>query len=499
MADLSLKPLTQWVGTSRKKLATIVGRAALRIGGALAVAALLTLNQTLEDAPRLFLGAFVLSIVAALMMRAHLNTVDTTDRERYRHEGVIWLTSLLAVVGVQATNLSVAAEPASPIRFLLLAPVVAHAMLVAALVTPGIGIVSLSMTAILLGITGVMPPNVLITAWLSGAVAAHVVNPLKQRSDLLRALSLLMGAQVVIAASLSLIASDSIPVVLESVVWSILSAVIATSIFWLGVALLEKLFGIVSDWTLLELCSPEQPALRDLVLRVPGTWAHSVGVANLAESAAREVGANALLCRTLAYYHDIGKTLRPNFFIENQVGPNIHDELTPSLSAQVIAAHVKDGVDLARKYKLPQVIVDGIEQHHGTSLITYFYHRALHENEGDDLTQLSEEKFRYPGPKPQSKEVAILHLADMTEAASRILTPDNDVRTFVANLVGRTKDDGQLDEADLTFRETQIIIDSFVRTLSALRHDRVAYPKPVKNLEPDPAELPDQRSRQTGS
>jgi putative nucleotidyltransferase with HDIG domain len=201
----------------------------------------------------------------------------------------------------------------------------------------------------------------------------------------------------------------------------------------------------------------------------------------------------------MSYYHDIGKTLRPNFFIENQVSSNIHDELTPSLSAQVIAAHVKDGVELAKKYKLPQNIIDGIEQHHGTSLITYFYHRALQDSDSEDLSTLSEEKFRYPGPKPQSKESAILHLADMTEAAGRILTPGADVREFVTSLINKTKNDGQLDEADLTFRETQMIIDSFVRTLAALRHDRVAYPQPIKNLEQEPDSSPDHSSERTGS
>lgn len=486
MADLSLKPLAKLVGKSREKLSGMAGRVTLRIGGVIVMALVLALDKTWETGPRLFLGALILSAVAALMMRAHLNTVDATDDERYRHEGVVWLTSILAVIGVQVANLATGADIDSPIRFLFLAPVLAHAMLVSALANPGIGIVSLSMTSILLGVTGVLPPPVLITVWLSGAVGTHVVNPLKQRSDLLRALSLLLGSQIVIAGSLAIVEGHTLPVTLEEVVWSALSAVIATSLFWLGVALLEKLFDITSDWSLLELCSPEQPLLHDLQLRAPGTWAHSVGVANLAEAAAREIGANALLCRTMAYYHDVGKSLRPNFFIENQVGSNIHDELTPNLSAQVIAAHVKDGVELAQKAKVPQIIIDGIEQHHGTSLITYFYHRALADSSAEDLSTLSEEKFRYPGPKPQSREAAILHLADIIEAASRVLPPGSDIHEFVTGLVAKTTADGQLEESDLTFKEKQIIIDTFCRTLKALRHDRVAYPTALKKSDQDP-------------
>lgn len=496
MADMSLRTLTDLLGKGKTRVGNIAGRAAIRTGGALLMALFLTLDKTWATGPRQFVGAFILSVVAAMMLRAHLNTVDTDDFERYRHEGVAWMTSLLAVGGVQVANLTIGVSSDSPVRFLFLAPVIAHAMLVAALVTPGVGIVTLSMTALLLGITGVMPANVLITAWLSGAVAAHVVNPLKQRSDLLRALSLVMGAQVVIAGALSIMNGDRIPVVMEAMVWSVLSAIIATSIFWLGVALLEKMFGIVSDWTLLELCSPEQPILKDLVLRAPGTWAHSVGVANLAETAAHKVGANALLCRTMAYYHDIGKTLRPNFFIENQVGHNLHDELTPILSAQVVASHVKDGVEIARKHKIPQSIIDGIEQHHGTSLITFFYHRALEDPEADENSPLSEERFRYPGPRPQSKEAAILHLADMVEAASRVLPSGMDMCAFIDGLVRKTKADGQLDDADLTYKETQLIVESFCKSLTALRHERVVYPNAPKEVDRE-GQVPDHSSERT--
>jgi len=263
--------------------------------------------------------------------------------------------------------------------------------------------------------------------------------------------------------------------------WAGLAAVVGLSIFWFGVALFERVYGIVSDWTLLELCSPENPLMRDLNLQAPGTYAHSVGVGNLAENAARQIGANAVLCRTMAYYHDIGKLSRPSYFVENQVGENVHDELAPSLSAKVISAHVKDGVEMGKKAGLPKTIIDGIEQHHGTSLITYFYHRALEDGaDGDDL----EERFRYAGPKPQSREAAILHLADMVEAASRSIRGKDKLEMAIRGLIDATRADGQLDECDLTFRDLQTVADSFVHSLGALRHERVSYPG-QENDEPD--------------
>lgn len=421
-------------------------------------------------------GTLVLALISGIMLNAHLRATQSDAEVRNRLEKLVWTVALLAVGGTQVAKIAMSGEDLTRIGFLLMAPLVAQAMLLAALSAPTLSIVGLSMTVLLLGMTGALPVEISAGAWLAGSVAAHVVNPLKQRSDLMRAMSVQIVAQSVISVCMVLLMPNMQSAWWEAGLWGAFAALIATAIFWLGVAIFEKLFGIVSDWTLLELCSPEQPLIRELVLRAPGTYAHSVGVGNMAESAAREVGANPLLCRTMAYYHDIGKTARPNYFIENQIGDNIHDELSPSLSAQIIAAHVSDGVEMARKYKLPQVIIDGIEQHHGTSLITYFFHRAVQER-GTTPTEEMEARFRYPGPKPQSKESAILHLADIVEAASRVAPRDQSLDLFVMNLIEKSRADGQLDESDLTFKELGIIADSFCRTLRAVRHERVQYPK----------------------
>lgn len=476
MADFSIKNWTRLSGERKASTFALASRGALRLIGACAMAGLLLMHRSLPISISAILGTVLLALISGLMLRAHLKSSATSEDARRNTERLVWFTSLLAVGGTQIGNLSIDPNSFSRVGFLLMAPIVAQSMLTAGLVTPGVGIIGMSMSVLLLGITGALPMELAAGTWLAGAVAVHVVNPLKQRSDLIRAMSIQVAAQAVICASMVLVLPQMIAPAWEAAVWGTIAAVIATAIFWLGVAVLEKIFHIVSDWTLLELCSPEHPLIRELVLRAPGTYAHSVGVGNLAEEAARAVGANTLLCRTMAYYHDVGKTSRPNYFIENQIGQNIHDDLSPSLSAQIIAAHVTDGVELAKRHKLPQILIDGIEQHHGTSLITFFYHRAVEERgakPGQDL----EKRFRYPGPKPQSKEAAILHLADIAEATSRTLARDESLELVVAKLVENSRADGQLDESELTFKELGIIAESFCRTLRAVRHERVSYPE----------------------
>lgn len=451
----------------------LLSRIGVRLFGAVVMALLLLSNQVWPVGWQRLTSLIFLSLTAGVMLRYHLIAVRNSTADRKTSERIIWFTSLLAVAGVQMAHLSLASDNFLKAGYLFMAPMVAQAMLVAALLGPSLGIIALTMTLLLLGMSRVLPPEILTATWLSGAVAAHAVNPLRQRSDLLRAMTVQSAGQALIATCMTAVVATSTMTVLEAAAWAAVAGIIATSIFWLGVAILERVFGIVSDWSLLELCSPEHPLIRDLCLRAPGTYAHSVTVGNLAESAARQIGANPLLCRTMAIYHDIGKAIRPQYFAENQHGENIHDHLSPSISAQMIAAHVKEGVELARQYHLPRTVVDAIAQHHGTSLIGYFFHKAKEETAGgEELEAL----FRYDGPKPQSKEVAILHLADRVEAASRTLRRDQSVTELVHRLIEESRADGQLDESDLTFRELGQIESSFVESLTSLRHDRVPYP-----------------------
>jgi putative nucleotidyltransferase with HDIG domain len=240
----------------------------------------------------------------------------------------------------------------------------------------------------------------------------------------------------------------------------------------------ERWFDFQTDINLLELSDPNHPLLKQLIQRAPGTYNHSINVASIAEAAAESVGANGLLCRVGAYFHDIGKMRKPEYFVENQLGgENKHDDLVPTMSTIVIISHVKDGIELARLHHLPRRIVDLIEQHHGTTLVEYFFHRATRT--ADEDCRPMESDFRYPGPRPQTIEAAIVMLADAVEGASRTLrepTPHR-IESIVRELTKRRVDDGQFDDCPITLQQLHLIQDSLIKSLNAMFHARVKYPE----------------------
>ncbi|MBL8086796.1 MAG: HDIG domain-containing protein [Chthonomonas sp.] len=432
-----------------------------------------------------FLANFGMALAAAILTVFHIRHTPSRTVSWDQSQGIIFLASLLTMLGVHVLLLTVGNREIVGAGFLLTTPLVAQAMLTSAVIGPAVALYALTVTGFLLGFSGALSIEMLATGWIAGAVGVHAVNPLKQRSDLLRAASIMVVSMALTAAITSAGMVATIAPVLESMGWAAIAAVAATSIFWLMVAVFERLFGLVSDWSLLELCSPDHPLLRDLCLRAPGTYAHSVMVGNLAETAAREIGANAVLARAMAYFHDVGKSRAPSFFIENQIGENLHDSMPAALSAQVIASHVRDGVEMARAVRLPRSIIDGISQHHGTSLISYFFNRAVQGMGREAMDPEFEKLFRYPGPKPQSREAAILHLADQVEAASRSIPSRNpeEMEIAIARIVENSRAEGQLDECDLTFADLQTVQRSFARSLGAIRHERVHYPEIDRNEE----------------
>jgi len=258
---------------------------------------------------------------------------------------------------------------------------------------------------------------------------------------------------------------------------------IVSSVIVLGVLpVFEYLFRTVTSVSLLELADFNQPLLQRMIMEAPGTYHHSLIVGNLSEAACREVGVNALLARIGAYYHDIGKLEKADYFSENQsIAASRHDDLSPTMSKLVIMNHVKGGVELAKRYKLNPRIIDFIRQHHGDSLVYYFYRRALEEIEEDQ--QIKEEGFRYPGPKPDTKETAIVLLADSVEAATRALkepTPAK-IEELVHKVINNKFIDGQLDECDLTLKDLERISAVFIRILGGTCHSRVVYPEAKKS------------------
>lgn len=247
---------------------------------------------------------------------------------------------------------------------------------------------------------------------------------------------------------------------------------------------IERVFDIATGMTLIELRDPKNALLRELQQRAPGTYNHSLTVAAIAEAAADAIGADSLLTYVGALYHDIGKMNKPEYFVENQGGgPNKHDKLSPAMSLLVIVGHVKDGAEMAREYGLPKPLIHFIEAHHGTTLVEYFYRRAKDQadaaqRDGDSAEQPTETDFRYPGPRPHTKEVAILMLADAVESATRTLSEPTPSRidALVRSLANKRLLDEQFEECSLTFRELSQIVDSISKTVAAIYHGRISYP-----------------------
>ncbi|MBN2589721.1 MAG: HDIG domain-containing protein [Sedimentisphaerales bacterium] len=248
--------------------------------------------------------------------------------------------------------------------------------------------------------------------------------------------------------------------------------------------IIEKTFRIVTSMTLLDYSDANQPLLKKLAMEAPGTFSHSLLIGSIAEAAAESIGRNGLLCRVGAYYHDIGKLNKATYFIENEIGSGSrHKELAPTMSILIIIGHVKDGIEMAREYGLPGVIRQFIETHHGTTLVEHFYNEAkklkAKKTKGKVTEELSESEFRYPGPKPRTKEAAIVMLSDVVESAVRSLpeiTPSK-IENVVHNMAMRRLQDGQFDECDMSLRELSLIETSISKTLSAHYHSRIAYPK----------------------
>jgi len=248
---------------------------------------------------------------------------------------------------------------------------------------------------------------------------------------------------------------------------------------------IEKLFRTATNLTLLDYSEATKPLLRRLAVEAPGTFNHSLQIGMLAEAAAETVNANGLLCRVGSYYHDVGKLSKPRYFVENQ-GERLsqHKELSPTMSRMIIIGHVKDGIELARQYKLPRVLHQFIETHHGTTLVEYFYHEAT-KKEAEEGRTVTETEFRYPGPRPQTKESAIVMLTDAVESATRAMqdpTPSR-IEDIVNSIAMRRLQDRQFDQCDLTMRELRLIANSLVKSLCGMYHGRIAYPKQEKKRE----------------
>lgn len=358
-------------------------------------------------------------------------------------------------------------------------PAAIGAMFITILFDIHIGLISSTIIALLMGLLIPEERFFVIYAFIGGIVASLSVLHCKKRTGLLRAGLFIGLANILMAVAIDLYEAKLFtPTGPFDMVFAASGGLIVSLVVSGLLPLFESLFEVTTDFKLMELLDLNQPILKDLLLTAPGTYYHSIMISSLAESAAEAILVNPLLTRVCAYYHDIGKTKKPEYFIENQIGPvNRHDKLSPHMSSLILISHVKDGVELAREHRLPKPVIDIIPQHHGTRLINYFYEKAK-KNRDPGLAPVEEEEFRYPGPKPQSKIAAIIMLADAVEAASRTLISPSLAR--VSGLVNRIVNDiyldGQLDESDLTLKDLRRISDSFVRVLTGIFHHRIEYP-----------------------
>ncbi len=390
-----------------------------------------------------------------------------------------------------------------------IAPYALAPILVAVLIGAAPAILCSLIVSVLFGIIQNNSIEFMLIAFLSGVVGSYLSSNIRKRSKLVRA-GLTAGATAAVAGSIigalnnysfGLIGQQA----LVALVIGLLTSVIAIGIL----PLLEHIFKVTTEITLLELTDFNHPLLRQMQMEAPGTYHHSLMVANLSENAAAAIGASPLLCRVCSFFHDIGKLVKPEYFVENQRdGINPHNEKNPSMSALVIKAHVKEGVEMAKKHKLPRVITDVIRQHHGTSLIQYFYYQAQQKEKGNtkspipekggrnqETPKVDESTYRYDGPKPAFKESAIIFFADGLEAASRSLKKVSQpaIEELIDGIFKDRIEDGQLDECPLTFQELDKIKQSFVYTLLNMLHSRIEYPKDEKEESKDESESTNER------
>ncbi len=320
--------------------------------------------------------------------------------------------------------------------------------------------------------------EITILALVNVVIGSVILKKMQQRNDILYSSIYIAVMNVILTFSVGFLLSNSIADVTQKALFACIGSILS-GILTIGLLpFFESTFDIITTIKLLEISNPNHPLLKRLLIEAPGSYHHSILVGNLAEVAAEEVGGNPVLARVSAYYHDVGKIKRPYFFKENQLGnDNPHNKITPNLSTLIITSHVKDGVELAKQYKVPKAIRDIIEQHHGTSLVKYFY--ITLKNSSERPEDVKEEDFRYPGPIPDTKEGAIIMLADAVEAAVRSISEPTKgkIEEMVNNIIKARLNEGQLDNCNLTLKDINKIRKSFLKVLTGIYHQRIEYPE----------------------
>ncbi|TJY43422.1 HDIG domain-containing protein [Cohnella pontilimi] len=442
------------------------------------------------------LGVFLLAVLMTIGLYVY-GTVTAPVRPTPTRSNLHWLM-LLIIFGVNILIMHLVALTHSPqLPFVgFLAPVAMGSMLVTMLLDLHFGLVSASVFTLLASIILNVEQESLFdfrygfAAAVVSFTAVLAIHRVRQRSSILKAgiMVSLFGSLAVIA--LLLVGQETDQLRLAQAVGFMFGSGLLTAVLVIGLMpFFEVTFGLLSAVKLVELSNPNHPLLRKLLTETPGTYHHSLMVGNLSEAAAEAIGANGLLCRVGSFYHDVGKTKRPQYFIENQNGgDNPHDKLDPKVSTSIIIAHARDGAEMLKTHKLPKQIRDIAEQHHGTTFLKYFYYKAVKQaKEQDVIPTYTEDDFRYPGPKAQTKEAAIVGIADCVEAAVRSLNHPKveQIEQIIGKIIKDRLDDNQFNECDLTLRELDQIAESLKQTVIGMFHSRIEYPddKDIKPLK----------------
>jgi putative nucleotidyltransferase with HDIG domain len=444
-----------------------------------------------RSAPRTGILGFaaLLALCGALAFFLHRYCVyhqRAFKRVRHLHALIVLvlLTTILLAEGIQWLAHEVAPHFRPPFNdpssYVFLVPVAAGAILIALLANGRIAMIYATFAGVLYGAQNGWDLPITVWALLTQWAGVYAITSYRERAALLRAGFVVGGAGALctLAVAAAAHAHDPWPGALYGASLALVGGAVGVGLLVsFALPMLEDLFRVLTDIRLLELSSVSNPLLSQLAVKAPGSYNHSLVVGTLAEEAARAIGANALFCRVAAFYHDIGKIRKPEYYIENQRGVNPHERLQPSMSALIVASHVKDGIRMARDARLPEQIVDIIPQHHGTRLMSYFFEKAKKQAAATG-SEANDADFRYPGPKPQTKEAAIYMLADGVEAAARTLDEPSPsrLRELVHQIASRIVLDAQLDQCDLTFADLERIEEAFHRTLVSMYHHRVDYP-----------------------
>jgi len=435
--------------------------------------------------------------IFALIFTSHRFAKRNISKYRPETRDLLFLASTflgLFVLIKVAIFVSSALESAFPYidsaSYYYLFPFAVGAMLVRIVLNSEVAFVFAILSSVVMGVLFGNSLFISIYVLAGSLVGAHWVRQCKERATLYFAGLRLSFINIILIFGIHLIVGRSFDAqLLYKLCFGLAGGLVCAVIVNGTVPLVEALFKYTTDIKLLELANMNTPVLRELMVQAPGTYHHSIVVGNLVEAAAEAINANPLLARVAAYYHDIGKIKKPLYFVENAgIAENRHDKLAPSMSALILMAHVKDGVELARENRLGEKLIDIIRQHHGTALIKFFYDKAKNLSD-PEVQQVNERDYRYPGPKPQTREAALIMLADAVEAASRTLTDPTPARIqgMVQKIINNIFIDGQLDECELTLKDLHNIAKSFNRILAGIFHNRIDYPEPVyKERAKDP-------------